>query len=237
MRHLLLWLTCLCAFPALAEVGRVAQLEGEASRTAAGGSAEALHEGSAVELGDLLDVKPGGNLALVLTDESTLVLAGGSQLRIDEASFSGLERQSFSARLMLGTVWAKVKKAVAGSSAKFDITTERAVAGVRGTTFQVEMAGEETHVDVEEGLVEVQHDGNAPGEARQVHQVRAGERLRLLRAQVLRERFVGPQGRFERFIHAHRERMEKLHRAPAERKLLERREEQRERMRQRRNLR
>ncbi|MFL5348088.1 MAG: FecR domain-containing protein [Hyalangium sp.] len=236
MRYLLLCLTCLCAFPALAEVGRVAQLEGEATRTAAGGSAEALQEGSGVELGDLIAVQPGGNLALLLTDESTLVLAGGSQLRIDEASFSGLERQSFSARLMLGTVWAKVKKAMAGSSAKFDITTERSVAGVRGTTFQVEVAGEETHVDVEEGLVEVQHDGNAPGEARQVHQVRAGERLRLLRAQVLRERFVGPQGRFERFIHAHRERMEKLRREPPE-KRLERREELRERMRQRRNLR
>src|SRR6185312_14567602 len=108
----------------------VSQLEGEASRTASGGTIEALEEGSAVEVGDVIAVKEGGNLALLLTDESTLVLAGGSQLRIDEATFSGLERQSFSARLLFGTVWAKVKKAVAGSTAKFEVTTQRTVAGV-----------------------------------------------------------------------------------------------------------
>ncbi|WP_224242520.1 FecR family protein [Hyalangium gracile] len=237
----LLWLTCLFALPALAEVGRVAQLEGEATRTASGGAVEALEEGSAIEVGDVLAVKDGGNLALLLTDESTLVLAGGSQLRIDEATFAGLERKGFSARLLVGTVWARVKKAVAGSSAKFDVTTERAVAGVRGTTFQVEVAGEETRVDVEEGLVEVQHDGSAPGqarpEARQVHQVRGGERVRFLRERALRERFVGPQGRFHRFVRAAHERVEKLRHLPLERRFQERRQEQRERLRERRNRR
>jgi hypothetical protein len=242
MRHLLLWLICLCALPALAEVGRVSQLEGEASRTASGGTAEALEEGSAIEVGDVIAVKEGGNLALLLTDESTLVLAGGSQLRIDEANFSGLERQSFSARLLLGTVWAKVKKAVAGSSAKFDVTTERSVAGVRGTTFQVELAGEETRVEVEEGLVEVQHDGDAPEQpgkvARQVLQIRGGERVRLHRLKVFRERFVGPQGRLERFVRTARERTERLRQLPPDRRFLrDLRQDQRERLRERRNRR
>ncbi len=241
MRHLLLWLTCCFALPAFAEVGRVAQLEGEATRTAQGGTPEALREGSAIELGDELNVQPGGNLALILTDESTLVLAGGSRLRIDEASFSGMERQAFSASLLLGTVWAKVKKAVAGSPSKFDISTERAVAGVRGTTFQVELEGEETRVEVEEGLVDVLHDEGVPGQpgkmARRLQQVRGGERLRLLRAQVLRERFIGPKGSFERFIRATRDRMEKRQREPPERKIEERRENLRERLRERRNSR
>jgi hypothetical protein len=237
VRHLLIWLTCACALPAFAEVGRVAQLEGEATRTAQGGTAQALAEGSPIEVGDTLEVKPGGNLALRLTDESTLVLAGGSRLQIDEARFSGLNRDSFSARLLLGTVWAKVKKAVAGSPARFDIVTERAVAGVRGTTFQVELTGEETRVDVEEGLVEVKHDEGTPDPgkqvARRVQQIRGGERLRLLRQQVLRERFIGPQGRLERFIRATRDRTEQLRQLSPDRKLQERKEQLRERVRER----
>lgn len=239
MRHVLLWLTCCCALPALAQVGKVSQVEGEATRTPSGGSAVVLQAGSAIEVGDELSVQAGGNLALLLTDESTLVLAGGSRLKIDEATFSGLDRQAFSARLLLGTVWAKVKKAMAGSPAKFDITTERAVAGVRGTTFQVELEGEETRVEVEEGLVEVLHDEGAPGqaqpEARRVLQVRGGERIRLLHKQVLRERFAGPKGKFGQFVRTSQDRMEKLRRTLPERNGPERREQQREKLRERRS--
>lgn len=232
MRYWVLGLMCCLALPAFAEVGKVAQLEGEATRTPAGGTAEALQTGSAIELGDEVEVKAGGNLALLLTDESTLVLAEGSKLKVDEASFEGLDRKAFSARLLVGTVWAKVKKAVAGSPAKFDITTERAVAGVRGTTFQVEVEGEETRVDVEEGMVEVAQDDEALGQAtaRKVHQVRGGERLRLHRAKVFRERFAGPRGKFQKFVRITRERMERLHRLPPER-----REKVREQVRERRN--
>ncbi|KFE66146.1 FecR family protein [Hyalangium minutum] len=236
MRYWVLGLMCCLALPAFAEVGKVAQLEGEATRTPAGGPAEALEAGSAIEVGDELEVKSGGNLALLLTDESTLVLAGGSKLKVDEATFAGLERKSFSARLLVGTVWAKVKKAVAGAPAKFDITTERAVAGVRGTTFQVEVEGEETRVDVEEGLVEVAQSEGTPGSAQAmastVHQVRGGERLRLLRAKVFRERFAGPRGGFGKFIQVTRERMERLQRMPPER-----RQKLREQIRERRNAR
>lgn len=239
MRHVLLWLTCFLALPALAEVGTVAQVEGEATRTPPGGTAEVLAAGSAIEVGDELAVQPGGNLALSLTDESTLVLAGGSKLKIDEATFSGLDRKAFSARLLLGTVWAKVKKATAGSTAKFDITTERAVAGVRGTTFQVELEGEETRVDVEEGLVEVAHDeveaDASKPRVRKVQRIRGGERLRLLRRQVLRERFNGPRGKFGDFVRTHRERMEKLRRELPDHKRQELRERKREQQRERRN--
>jgi ferric-dicitrate binding protein FerR (iron transport regulator) len=239
VRHVFLWLTCCFALPALAEVGTISQVEGEATRTPSGGAAEVLQAGSAIEVGDELAVQPGGNLALTLTDESTMVLAGGSRLKIDEATFSGLDRKGFSARLLLGTVWAKVKKAAAGSTAKFDITTERAVAGVRGTTFLVELEGEETRVDVEEGLVEVAHDeveaDSAQPRVRKVQQVRGGERLRLLRKQVRRERFSGPKGKFGLFVRAHRERMEKLRRDLPERKRQELRENKREQLRERRN--
>lgn len=142
---------------ALANIGTVKTLEGEATRTPTGGAPVALKVGSDIELGDTLDVKS-GNLAVALNDQSTLMLDAGSILKIEQARFENLERKAFSARLLVGTVWAKVTKALAGSNTDFEVTTERAVAGVRGTTFVVEVEGDQeraTHVKVIEGRVDV----------------------------------------------------------------------------------
>ena len=123
---------------ALAEVGEIEVLQGSGTRTPEGGKAEALKVGMKIDLKDVLVVDKGGNAKLVLADESVLMVAGGSQLVINEAEFQGLERKGFSAKLLFGKVWAKVKKAAAGSDAKFEVTTDRAVAGVRGTVFRVD---------------------------------------------------------------------------------------------------
>jgi len=66
------------------------------------------------------------------------MLGARSQLFFDEATFEGQVRKGFSAKLLFGRVWAKVKQMAAGSEAKFEVTTERAVAGVRGTIFRVD---------------------------------------------------------------------------------------------------
>lgn len=122
---------------ALASVGKVSVLEGTAKRTN-GSETQALQVGSEIELNDTIDVGPGSNLKLTLTDESVLMLAEGSRLVIDEATFEGQERKGFVARLGFGKVWARVKKALAGSDSKFEVQTDRAVAGVRGTIFRVD---------------------------------------------------------------------------------------------------
>jgi hypothetical protein len=122
---------------ALASVGKVSVLEGTAKRTN-GGEEKALEVGSEIELNDTIDVGPASNLKLTLTDESVIMLAERSQLIIDEATFEGQDRKGFAARLGFGKVWAKVKKALAGSDSKFEVQTDRAVAGVRGTTFRVD---------------------------------------------------------------------------------------------------
>ena len=124
---------------ALASVGKVSLLKGTAQRAPkAGGAAVALKEGAEIELGDTLTVGTGSNLKITLNDESLLLVGADSVLTIEEAKFEGLERRAFSARLTLGKVWAKVTKAVSGSEAKFEVTTDRAVAGVRGTVFRVD---------------------------------------------------------------------------------------------------
>jgi len=132
----LLWLPSL----AMASVGEVSLLEGSAVRTSKSGETSALQVGSRLDVGDTLKVAEAGNLKVTLTDKSMLYLAGGSELRIDEARFKGLDREGFSAFLSVGNVWAKVRKAVAGSNAKFEVQTDRAVAGVRGTIFRVDAA-------------------------------------------------------------------------------------------------
>src|SRR5690606_10056756 len=53
-----------------------------------------------------------------------------------EAEFEGQERKGFSGLLKGGSLWTKVKKAVGGG--KFEVSTERAVAGVRGTIFRID---------------------------------------------------------------------------------------------------
>jgi hypothetical protein len=136
MKRTLWLLTLLAPLLALASVGKVALLEGAASRTPDGGAKAALKVGDAVELGDTLSVDAKGNMKLSLTDESELALGGGSVLKIEEADFKDLDNRKFAGFLSVGKIWAHVKKAVGGG--KFEVKTERAVAGVRGTIFRVD---------------------------------------------------------------------------------------------------
>lgn len=124
---------------ALAAIGTVSVVEKPAFRTPAGsGTKIPLEVGSEIELKDTLDVGAKGNLKVTLTDGSVLMLGSKSRLVIDEASYRDQEREGFSASLTFGKVWAKVTKAFSGSDAKFNVKTERAVAGVRGTIFRVD---------------------------------------------------------------------------------------------------
>src|SRR5262244_2262820 len=120
---------------ARAEVGTVAAIEGESTRTNPRGESRALQVGSQLGLGDMLEVKS-GNLKISLGDESEIVLGSGSLLRIDEAQFTQPRNRSFSAWLLVGSMWLRVVKTLAGSEAKFEVVADRLVASVRGTTMR-----------------------------------------------------------------------------------------------------
>lgn len=135
MTRLLLMAVMVVSSVAFAEVGKIAQVDGEATRKAKDGATEALKKDTKVEVGDTLEVKS-GFVKFELNDGSVIALAEKARLVITEADFEGQERKGFSAILEAGSLWTKVKKALGG--AKYEVQTERAVAGVRGTIFRID---------------------------------------------------------------------------------------------------
>jgi hypothetical protein len=115
----------------------VSFLDGEATRIAAGRT-EALAQGASLTEGDEIETQRRTRLELTLADGSVVRLGPLSRARLETATFGKTpEDRKVSARLLVGNVWANVAKAV-GGDARFEVRTDNAVAGVRGTTFRVD---------------------------------------------------------------------------------------------------
>jgi hypothetical protein len=124
------------ATPALAApAALVTYISGTASRVRDGQS-EALHTHSELQEGDKIVTAKGGRLELTLADKSVLRLDGGSEVTLKTASFEGDDKK-LTAKITFGKIWAKVNSVLGGQS-HFDVETQNAVAGVRGTTFRVD---------------------------------------------------------------------------------------------------
>jgi len=155
----------LSAPSALAAVGSVTVIEGPAFRTPKGGTEQPLEQGAAIELEDTLRTGPAGTMKVTLTDQSVVVLGPDSELLVERGEFEGQERSKVGLKLLVGGLWAKVKKVIAGTDSTFEVSAARAVAGVRGTIFRIDatplIAGtrppkiRETLVRVTEGRVAV----------------------------------------------------------------------------------
>ncbi len=155
---LALFAPLLPAAAAEAAAGRVSFLAGEVHRTPASGGTVPLVLDATVEQGDTIRTAAGGRVELALEDGSVLRLNERSQLVLEEL---GQDRESktwaMRMRVALGALWAKVAPRDGGAP-RFEVETERMVAGVRGTQFIVQ-AGEEHAVVVLEGAVEVAGQG------------------------------------------------------------------------------
>lgn len=118
--------------------GSVSFLDGEATRLA-GGNAGKLVLGSPVYEDDLLATGARSRLELTLRDQSVLRVGPRAKLRLATAAFGRKpdDDRRVSAELVVGDLWARVKKAF-GAESRFEVRTENAVAGVRGTTFRVD---------------------------------------------------------------------------------------------------
>jgi hypothetical protein len=100
--------------------------------------------------GQVVTAPPGTRI--VLGDESVMELADGGKFWIDECdtSFTGVFLKD-----SVKSFWTHVKKIAAGSEKKFEVQTERAVAGVRGTIFEIsyDKTRQLTKLATEEGSV------------------------------------------------------------------------------------
>ena len=129
-----------------APAGTVTFLAGDATRTAPGGQAERLAVGKPVLQGDVLETQKRTRLEVKLGDGSVLRLGPSSKAEVAAAAFGKtVEDRNVSAKLLVGKVWANVAKAVGGEQ-RFEVKTENAVAGVRGTTFRVDAATDKSVV-------------------------------------------------------------------------------------------
>lgn len=139
------------------EVGTVAAVEGTAEIGRAG-TWQAAIAGSPVQVGDELRTGPEGRMRVVFRDDTVLNLSEQARLTIDHQFFSpdeGLFRSSM--KLLQGKVRALVGEYYGRAGAEYEVKTDTAVAGVRGTEFIVsyDPAREVTQVVGIEGRVEV----------------------------------------------------------------------------------
>ena len=118
-----------------AAAATVTFLSGDATVERAG-EKEKLAEKSEVQQGDVIRTARSARLELTLSDQSVVRLDGGSEFTLEAASLEGDDKK-FTGKLSFGKIWAKVNSVLGGHS-HFDVETQNAVAGVRGTTFRVD---------------------------------------------------------------------------------------------------
>jgi hypothetical protein len=130
----------LLALPALAQSrsASVTALEGKAERARDKQRPAPLALGAGVGQGDTISTADDTRLELKFSDNSILRMGAKAKMQLTEAHFGGgPAKRKMTAKLFFGNLWAKVTSVIQGEQ-KFQVETENAVAGVRGTTFRVD---------------------------------------------------------------------------------------------------
>ena len=95
-----------------------------------------LKERAVVRPGDAVRTGPKGRLELTLPDASRVRLGPDSMVVLDAGHFGEGEERRVGLTVWAGRLWANVAKRLGGESS-FEVKTQNAVAGVRGTSFTV----------------------------------------------------------------------------------------------------
>jgi FecR protein len=132
-------------------MGSVAGIAGTPSASGAGGSRR-LSVGGDVFEGDRINVGPGGNAQLLLSDGTKLVVGPSSQLVLQ----SYLLRNASTAKKVSVKALRGTFRFITGNSPKnsYDISTSNATIGIRGTAFDFNV-GSSTVLAVLEGSVKL----------------------------------------------------------------------------------
>jgi hypothetical protein len=126
-----------------------------------GDTLKKVRRGQVIAAGANVKTGEGARAELTFPDGSVVRLGPGSVLKLEGVAFNGKSKEvKVQAELVGGQAWAKVANLV-GKDAQFQVKTQNAVAGVRGTVFRVNVDEDEaTVVKVYNGSVAV--GGGAP---------------------------------------------------------------------------
>ncbi len=97
---------------------------------------KAVKVGTTLNQGDAVRTEARTRLEMKVPDGSRVRLGSKSSLVLSQGHFSKGGKRKVTFTLWLGRVWAKVAKR-AGAGSSFEVKTQNAVAGVRGTSFAV----------------------------------------------------------------------------------------------------
>ena len=142
--------------PAAASVTTVTVIAGGVSLGRGGGHKEAA-SGDLVRAGDEVRAAADGHAVLTFVDGSTVTLEPGAVVVVEDAA---VRQGSSVIRLFqsVGLTWSSVSRQLAPES-RFEVRTPAATASVRGTAFEVEVAGDgATRVRTALGTVRVFND-------------------------------------------------------------------------------
>jgi hypothetical protein len=158
-----------------AEARRVAIVsigQGEALVSHLTGSAEVMENGTwaplrvndALDEGDQVRTGKGSRIELVLPDRSRVRFAGDSEFRMARIEGGGSSTpRDVKIHVALGRAWSNIARIVGMKGGRFEQSCERAVAGVRGTVYRMDVEQDTSAlVRVYDGEVEVAGGGKTP---------------------------------------------------------------------------
>ena len=119
------------------KTAQVSALEGTATKARGSAQASPLKTGAGLAQGDIVETGDDSRIEIKFSDASVLRMGSKARLQLTDVHFGGAAKRKMTAKLFFGNLWAKVTSVIHGEQ-KFQVETENAVAGVRGTTFRVD---------------------------------------------------------------------------------------------------
>ncbi len=120
------------------------------------GPFKAVTKGMTIAENSFIITEAKSRVELTFPDKSIIRLAPDTQLKLTRIYFPEKEGRLFSAKLFLGSMWAKVVHTIGKPRGTFNIQTVTAVAGVRGTVYDIRVFPDNTTIiTVFEGSVGV----------------------------------------------------------------------------------
>lgn len=112
-------------------------LDGSADVTLPDGSVIPLAQDSQVPVGSKVTTRGNARVELRTCDGSAMRVGPRTSMTLTKAYFGPLGEKRFSAKLFFGRVWTVVSGVMGGNEKSWELETDNAWAGVRGTTFCV----------------------------------------------------------------------------------------------------